>query len=255
MPGEPGAEHTEHGHGDEEGCRLENGVVYTPKGFKEAYTKFREGGWTSIACDPQYGGQGLPKIVNTIVEEMICSSNLSFGMYPGLTYGAYVALAGFGTEHQKATYLPKMVDGRWSGTMCLTEPHCGTDLGMLRTSAKPQGDDSYHITGTKIFISAGEQDLTENIIHLVLARLPGAPSGVKGISLFLVPKFMVKDDGSLGQRNGVSCGSIEHKMGIKASSTCVMNFDQATGWLIGEPNKGMRAMFTMMNAERISVGR
>ena len=240
--------------GDEEGCRLENGVVYTPKGFKEAYTKFREGGWTSIACDPQYGGQGLPKIVNTIVEEMICSSNLSFGMYPGLTYGAYVELAGFGTEHQKATYLPKMVDGRWSGTMCLTEPHCGTDLGMLRTSAKPQDDGSYQITGTKIFISAGEQDLTENIIHLVLARLPGAPSGVKGISLFLVPKFMVKEDGSLGQRNGVSCGSIEHKMGIKASSTCVMNFDSATGWLIGEPNKGMRAMFTMMNAERISVG-
>jgi len=240
--------------GDEEGCRLENGVVYTPKGFKEAYKQFREGGWTSIACDPQYGGQGLPKIVNTIVEEMICSSNLSFGMYPGLSYGAYVALAGFGTDAQKATYLPKLVDGQWSGTMCLTEPHCGTDLGMLRTSAKPVGDGSYQITGTKIFISAGEHDMTENIVHLVLARLPGAPSGVKGISLFLVPKFLVKDDGSLGARNGVSCGSIEHKMGIKASSTCVMNFDAATGWMVGEPNKGMRAMFTMMNAERISVG-
>lgn len=240
--------------GDEEGCRLENGVVYTPKGFKEAYTKFREGGWTSIACNPAYGGQGMPKIVNTIVEEMICSSNLSFGMYPGLSYGCYVALAGFGTEHQKATYLPKIVDGRWSGTMCLTEPHCGTDLGMLRTTATPQGNDSYKLTGQKIFISAGEHDLTDNIIHLVLARLPGAPAGVKGISLFLVPKFIVKDDGSLGARNGVSCGSIEHKMGIKASSTCVMNFDDATGWLVGEPNKGMRAMFTMMNAERISVG-
>ena len=240
--------------GDEEGCRLENGVVYTPKGFKEAYTKFREAGWTSIACDPAYGGQGMPKIVNTMIEEMMCSANLSFGLYPGLTYGAYVALHGFGTEHQKNTYLPKLVDGRWSGTMCLTESHCGTDLGMLRTSAKPQTDGSYQITGQKIFISAGEHDLTENIIHLVLARLPGAPEGTKGISLFLVPKFIVKDDGSLGARNGVSCGSIEHKMGIKASVTCVMNFDSATGWIIGEPHKGMRAMFTMMNAERISVG-
>ena len=240
--------------GDEEGCRLENGVVYTPKGFKEAYTKFREGGWTSIACKPEYGGQGLPKMVNTVVEEMICSSNLSFGMYPGLSYGAYVALAGFGTDHQKETYLPKLVDGTWSGTMCLTEPHCGTDLGMLRTTAAPQADGSYQLTGTKIFISAGEHDLTTNIIHLVLARLPGAPSGTKGISLFLVPKFLVKEDGTLGPRNGVSCGSIEHKMGIKASSTCVMNFDGATGWLVGEPNKGMKAMFTMMNAERISVG-
>ena len=240
--------------GDEEGCRLENGVVYTPKGFKEAYKQFCDGGWASIACDPKYGGQGAPKMVNTLVEEMICSSNLSFGMYPGLSYGAYVALSGFGSEEQKRTYLPKMVEGRWSGTMCLTEPHCGTDLGMLRTTATPQGDDSYKITGTKIFISAGEQDLTENIIHLVLARLPGAPSGTKGISLFLVPKFIVKDDGTPGPRNGVSCGSIEHKMGIKASATCVMNFDGATGWLVGEPNKGLRAMFAMMNAERISVG-
>jgi butyryl-CoA dehydrogenase len=240
--------------GDEEGCRLENGVVYTPKGFKEAYRQFCEGGWTSIACDPAYGGQGVPKMVNTLVEEMICSSNLSFGMYPGLSYGAYVALKNFGTDAQKRTYLPNMVSGKWSGTMCLTEPHCGTDLGMLRTSATPQDDGSYTITGTKIFISAGEQDLTENIIHLVLARLPGAPSGTKGISLFLVPKFQVKDDGTLGARNGVSCGSIEHKMGIKASATCVMNFDGARGWLVGEPNKGLRAMFAMMNAERISVG-
>ncbi len=240
--------------GDEEGCRLENGVVYTPKGFKEAYKQYCDGGWNSIACDPELGGQGMPKIVCTVIEEMMCSANLSFGLYPGLTYGAYVALKGFGTDHQKATYLPNMVTGKWSGTMCLTEPHCGTDLGMLRTSAKPQGDGSYQITGTKIFISAGEHDLTENIIHLVLARLPGAPSGTKGISLFLVPKFLVKDDGSLGARNGVSCGSIEHKMGIKASATCVMNFDNATGWLVGSANKGMQAMFTMMNAERISVG-
>jgi alkylation response protein AidB-like acyl-CoA dehydrogenase len=240
--------------GDEEGCRLENGVVYTPKGFKEAYKQFREGGWTSIACDPAYGGQGMPKIVNTMVEEMICSSNLSFGMYPGLSYGCYVALHGYANEQLKSTYLAKIVDGTWSGTMCLTEPHCGTDLGMLRTTAKPNTDTSYSISGTKIFISAGEHDLTENIIHLVLARLPGAPSGTKGISLFLVPKFLVKADGTPGQRNGVACGSIEHKMGIKASSTCVMNFDGATGWLVGEPNRGMRAMFTMMNAERISVG-
>ena len=240
--------------GDEEGCRLENGVVYTPKGFKEAYKQYCEGGWNSIACDPELGGQGMPKIVCTLIEEMMCSANLSFGLYPGLTYGAYVSLKGFGTAEQKKTYLPNMVSGKWSGTMCLTEPHCGTDLGMLRTSAKPQGDGSYAITGTKIFISAGEHDLTENIIHLVLARLPGAPSGTKGISLFLVPKFLVKDDGSLGARNGVSCGSIEHKMGIKASATCVMNFDGATGWLVGAPNKGMQAMFAMMNAERISVG-
>ena len=240
--------------GDEEGCRLENGVVYTPKGFKEAYKQFCEGGWTSIACSPEFGGQGAPKMLNTLVEEMICSSNLSFGMYPGLSYGAYVALKNFGTEEQKRTYLPNIVSGTWSGTMCLTEPHCGTDLGMLRTSASPQPDGSYRITGTKIFISAGEHDLTENIIHLVLARLPGAPSGTKGITLFLVPKFELKADGSPGPRNGVSCGSIEHKMGIKASATCVMNFDGAKGWIIGEPNKGLRAMFAMMNAERISVG-
>ncbi len=240
--------------GDEEGCAFENGVVRTPKGFKEAYDTFREGGWTGIACDPAYGGQGLPAAVNTLVEEMICASNLSFGMYPGLSHGAYVSVHGYGADELKETYLPKLVDGTWSGTMCLTEPQCGTDLGLLRTRAAPNGDGSYKITGTKIFISAGEHDLTENIIHLVLARLPDAPKGVKGISLFLAPKFLVKPDGSLGPRNGVACGSIEHKMGIKASSTCVMNFDGAQGWLIGEPHKGMQAMFAMMNAERLAVG-
>ncbi|WP_374545230.1 acyl-CoA dehydrogenase C-terminal domain-containing protein [Rhodoblastus sp.] len=240
--------------GDEEGCHFENGVVRTPKGFKEAYDLFRAGGWTSIACDPAYGGQGLPAAVNILVEEMLCSANLSFGMYPGLSHGAYVSLHGFGSEELKATYLPKLVDGEWTGTMCLTEPHCGTDLGLLRTRAAPQDDGSYRITGTKIFISAGEHDLADNIIHLVLARLPDAPKGVKGISLFVVPKFLVKPDGSLGARNGVACGSIEHKMGIKASSTCVMNFDDAQGWLIGEPNKGMQAMFAMMNTERLAVG-
>ncbi len=240
--------------GDEEGCTWDNGVVRTPKGFKDAYTLFREGGWTSIACDPAYGGQGMPKAINVLMEEMICSANLSFGMYPGLSHGAYVALHGYGADDLKSAYLPKMVDGTWSGTMCLTEPHCGTDLGLLRTRAVPKGDGSYKISGTKIFISAGEHDLTENIIHLVLAKLPDAPKGVKGISLFLVPKFLPKDDGTPGQRNGVACASIEHKMGIKASATCVLNFDEATGWLIGEPHKGMRAMFAMMNTERLSVG-
>ncbi|CCG41463.1 acyl-CoA dehydrogenase C-terminal domain-containing protein [Magnetospirillum molischianum] len=240
--------------GDEEGCAFENGVVRTPKGFREAYTLFREGGWTSISCDPAHGGQGWPKSVGILIEEMICSANLSFGMYPGLSHGAYVALHAHGSDELKDTYLPKLVDGTWSGTMCLTEPHCGTDLGLLRTKAIPEGDGSYKITGTKIFISAGEHDLTENIIHLVLARLPDAPKGVKGISLFLVPKYRLKEDGTPGASNGVSCGSIEHKMGIKASSTCVMNFDDSIGWLVGEPNKGMRAMFAMMNTERLSVG-
>jgi len=240
--------------GDEEGCRLENGVVRTPKGFPEAFRLFREGGWTGIACDPAYGGQGVPHTVNMLVEEMICSSNLSFGLYPGLTHGAYKALSTHGSEELKQRYLPKLVEGVWSGTMCLTEPHCGTDLGLSRTKAEPQPDGSYRISGTKIFISAGEHDLTDNIIHLVLARLPDAPKGIKGISLFLVPKFLVKDDGSLGERNGVTCGAIEHKMGIKASATCVLNFDGATGWLVGESHKGMRAMFTMMNEERLAVG-
>jgi len=240
--------------GDEEGCVLENGVVRTPKGFRQAYRTYIEGGWTAIACDPTYGGQGLPKSVTVWLEEMICSANLSFGMYPGLTHGAYTALHAHGSDELKDRYLPKMVDGTWSGTMCLTEPHCGTDLGLIRTKAIPRDDGSYRITGTKIFISAGEHDLTENIIHLVLAKLPDAPKGTRGISLFLVPKFLPGADGTPGARNGVSCGSIEHKMGIKASSTCVMNFDDATGWLVGEPHKGMRAMFTMMNEERLSVG-
>lgn len=240
--------------GDEEGCTFENGVVRTPKGFQEAYNLFRDGGWTSLACDPAFGGQGVPESVNTLIIEMICSANLSFGMYPGLSHGAYVALHNYGTDALKQAYLPKLVDGTWAGTMCLTEPHCGTDLGLMRTKAIPQHDGSYKVTGTKIFISAGEHDLTENIVHLVLARLPDAPKGIKGISLFIVPKFMPQDDGTPGPRNGVSCGSIEHKMGIKASSTCVMNFDDATGWLVGEPNKGMRAMFAMMNTARLGVG-
>jgi alkylation response protein AidB-like acyl-CoA dehydrogenase len=240
--------------GDEEGCRYENGTVTTPKGFKEAYTKFIEGGWTGLPCDPEFGGQGLPKVVNFAVEEMICSANLSFGMYPGLSNGAYNALALHGTPDQKATYLPKLVAGTWSGTMCLTEPQCGTDLGLIKTKAEPDRDGSYKITGTKIFISAGEHDLTENIVHLVLARLPDAPAGIRGISLFVCPKFLPNTSGESGPRNAVRCGSIEHKMGIKASATCVMNFDGAVAWLVGQPNKGMSAMFTMMNAARLAVG-
>ena len=240
--------------GDIEGCTYENGVVRTPEGFKEAYNQFKDGGWTGIAADPEYGGQGLPISVNMLVEEMICSSNMSFGMYPGLTHGAYNALKLYGTDEQKQLYLPKFVEGSWSGTMCLTEPQCGTDLGLIRTKAEPQDDGSVKITGTKIFISAGEHDLTENIVHLVLAKLPDAPPGIKGISLFVVPKFLPKNDGSVGPRNGVACGSIEHKMGIKASSTCVMNFDEAQGWLVGEKHKGMRAMFAMMNTARLGVG-
>jgi len=240
--------------GDLEGCTYENGVVRTPSGFKEAYNAFRDGGWTAMASDPKFGGQGMPVSSSILVEEMLCSSNMAFGLYPGLTHGAYLAIYHHGTEEQKQTYLPKMVSGEWSGTMCLTEPHCGTDLGMLRTKAVPQADGSYSITGSKIFISAGEHDLTENIVHLVLARLPDAPSGVKGISLFVVPKFLVKEDGSVGPRNGVTCTAIEHKMGIKASATCALSFDDAKGWLVDEPNKGLRAMFTMMNTERLSVG-
>jgi alkylation response protein AidB-like acyl-CoA dehydrogenase len=243
--------------GDEEGCHYENGVVRTPKGFKEAYRTFREGGWTALACDPEYGGQGLPHTLSFCVEEMICSANLSFGMYPGLSGGAYRALAMHGSDALKQKFLPRLVDGTWSGTMCLTEPHCGTDLGMVRTKAEPQdasgAEGAYKITGTKIFISAGEHDLTENILHLVLARLPDAPSGIKGISLFLVPKFLAGADGGVGARNGVRCGSIEHKMGIKASSTCVMNFDEAEGYLVGKRHGGMRAMFTMMNSARLGV--
>jgi alkylation response protein AidB-like acyl-CoA dehydrogenase len=240
--------------GDEEGCTLENGVVRTPKGFKAAYDQFREGGWAALASDPQWGGQGLPESVNKLVEEMICGANLSFSLYPGLTHGATTAIEGHASQDLKQAYLPKMVSGEWSGTMCLTEAHCGTDLGLLRTKAVPQEDGSYKVTGSKIFISAGDHDLTDNVIHLVLARLPDAPKGVKGISLFLVPKFLPKDDGTPGPRNGVSVAGIEHKMGLKASATCQIAFDDATGWIVGEPNKGLAAMFTMMNTERVSVG-
>jgi alkylation response protein AidB-like acyl-CoA dehydrogenase len=240
--------------GDEEGCRLEDGVVRTPKGFREAYAAFRAGGWTAMSADPAFGGQGLPESITKLVEEMICAANLSFSLYPGLSHGACQAIAGHAAESLKARFLPRMVDGTWSGTMCLTEAHCGTDLGLLRTRAVPQDDGSYRLTGSKIFISAGDHDLTENIIHLVLARLPDAPKGVKGISLFLVPKFLPQADGSPGARNGVTCTALEHKMGIKASATCQLSFDDATGWLVGEPHKGMRAMFTMMNSERLSVG-
>jgi alkylation response protein AidB-like acyl-CoA dehydrogenase len=240
--------------GDLEGCTYENGVVRTPKGFKDAYNAFREGGWTAMGAAPEFGGQGMPVSISLLVEEMMNAANIAFGLYPGLTHGAYLALYHHGTEEQKQTYLPNMVAGKWSGTMCLTEPHCGTDLGMLRTKAVPNDDGSYTLTGNKIFISAGEHDLTENIIHLVLARLPDAPAGVKGISLFVVPKFLVKEDGSVGPRNGVACTAIEHKMGIKASATCALSFDDAKGWLVGTANKGLAAMFTMMNTERLSVG-
>lgn len=235
--------------GDKEGCQFAQGDVKTPSGFKDAYAAFTAGGWCGVSSDPAYGGMGLPHLVNTVMQEMICSANMSFGMYPGLSQGAYDAISQHGTDEQKQTYLPKLITGEWSGTMCLTEPHCGTDLGLIRTKAVPKGDGSYAISGTKIFISAGEHDLTENIIHLVLAKLPDAPEGVKGISLFVVPKFMPADM----SRNAVVCGSIEHKMGIKASATCVMNFDQATGWLVGQPHKGLKAMFTMMNAARLGV--
>jgi len=240
--------------GDEEGCHYDNGTVTTPKGFKEAYHTFIEGGWTSLPCDPEYGGQGLPKLVNFAVEEMICSANLSFGMYPGLSNGNYNAIHTHGNDEQKALYLPKLVDGTWTGTMCLTEPHCGTDLGLCKTRAETGENGSYKLYGTKIFISAGEHDFTENIIHLVLARLPDAPAGIRGISLFVCPKFLPDKDGKPGARNPVVCGSIEKKMGIKASSTCVMNFDGAQAWLVGKPHKGMSAMFTMMNTARLAVG-
>lgn len=240
--------------GDAEGCHFDNGEVRTPKGFKEAYEKFIEGGWTRVSSDPDYEGFGMPNLVQFVLEEIWCGSNMAFAMYPGLSHGAHAAIEKWGTQAQKDLYLPKLVSGIWSGTMCLTEPHCGTDLGLLRTKAEDLGDGSYALTGTKIFISAGEHDLTENIVHLVLARLPDAPKGIRGISLFVVPKFLPTDDGEVGDRNPVSCGSIEHKMGIKGSATCVMNFDGAKGWLIGEPHKGMRAMFTMMNAARLGVG-
>ncbi|MEL6233487.1 MAG: acyl-CoA dehydrogenase C-terminal domain-containing protein [Pseudomonadota bacterium] len=240
--------------GDREGCVLENGVVRTPKGFKEAFDQLREGGWTGLDCAEEFGGQGLPYVMGTAVGEMLVSGNLAFMMYPGLTHGAYSAINLHGSQAQKETYLPKMVTCEWTGTMNLTEPHCGTDLGLMRTKAEPQDDGSYKITGQKIFISAGEHDMAENIIHLVLAKIPGGPEGIKGVSLFIVPKFMVGEDGSLGQRNSLACGKLEEKMGIHGNATCVMNYDGATGFLIGEAHKGMRAMFTMMNEARIGVG-
>lgn len=239
--------------GGEEGCLLQNGVVTTPKGFKEAYAQFIEGGWQSLTGDPDYGGQGLPMSVGIALNEMMVSSNWGLAMYPGLTKGASETIHTWGTDEQKQMYLPKMISGEWSGTMNLTEPHCGTDLGLLRTKAEPNGDGSYSISGTKIFISAGDHDLTENIIHLVLARIAGAPDGTDGISLFIVPKIMVNDDGSLGDRNGVSCGSLEEKMGIHSNATCLLNYDGAKGYLLGPENKGMRAMFTMMNEARLGV--
>ncbi|MFA5940040.1 MAG: acyl-CoA dehydrogenase C-terminal domain-containing protein [Sinimarinibacterium sp.] len=241
--------------GDIEGCtRTEDGRVTAPKGFKEAYQQYCAAGWPSLACEPDFGGQGLPELVRSVQYEMLNSANQSWTMYPGLTHGAYAALVAHGAPELKATYLPKLISGEWTGTMCLTEPHCGTDLGMLRSKAEPLADGSHAISGTKIFISSGEHDLAENIIHLVLARLPGAPAGTKGISLFIVPKWVPRDDGSLAERNGITCGSIEHKMGINGNATCVMNLDRARGWMVGEPNKGLNAMFVMMNGARLGVG-
>jgi alkylation response protein AidB-like acyl-CoA dehydrogenase len=240
--------------GDEEGCTLENGTVRTPRGFPEAYAAFVEGGWPGLSHAPEHGGQGLPRVLQVLFDEMLSSANFSFGLYPGLTRGAVEAIERHADDGLKELYLPPMVEGRWMGAMALTEAQAGTDLGLLRARAAPQPDGSFRVTGSKIFISAGDHDLAENIIHLVLARLPDAPAGVKGISLFLVPKFLPDGQGGPGPRNGVSVGSIEHKMGIKASATCVMNYDDATGWLVGAPHQGLRAMFTMMNAERLFVG-
>jgi acyl-CoA dehydrogenase len=241
--------------GDKEGCtRHPDGSVTTPKGFKQAYGAYKEGGWLGLPVSEEFGGQGLPSTLNAVMQEFLSSSNLALGMYPGLTQGAVAALLEHGSQEQKQTYLPKMISGEWTGTMNLTEPHCGTDLGLLKAKAVPNGDGSYAITGTKIFISAGEHDMADNIIHLVLARVEGAPMGTKGITLFVVPKFKVNADGSLGARNGVSCGSIEHKMGIHGNATCVMNYDGATGWIVGHENKGLNAMFVMMNEARLAVG-
>jgi alkylation response protein AidB-like acyl-CoA dehydrogenase len=241
--------------GDEQGCtRHDDGSVTTPAGFKEAWDQFVAGGWTTLSAPEEYGGQGLPTVVSTAMAEYLCSANHSFEMYNGLTQGAIASIVVKGSDEQKATYLPNMVSGRWTGTMNLTEPHCGTDLGLIRTKAEPEADGSYRITGTKIFISSGEHDLAENIIHLVLAKIAGAPDSVKGISLFIVPKFLVSADGGVGERNSLACGSIEHKMGIHGNSTCVMNYDGATGYLVGEPEKGLAAMFIMMNAARLGVG-
>ncbi|MFL6694186.1 MAG: acyl-CoA dehydrogenase family protein, partial [Ramlibacter sp.] len=242
--------------GDEEGCTLDKKTheVATPKGFKEAYAKFIEGGWPALSCDPDFGGQGLPIVVNQAFYEMLNSANQAWTMYPGLSHGAYEALHAHGTDEQKKVYLPKLVTGEWTGTMCLTEPHCGTDLGLLRTKAEPQADGTYRIAGNKIFISAGEHDLVSNIVHLVLARLPDSPKGSKGISLFVVPKYNVNADGSLGSRNGIYCGGLEHKMGIHGNATAQLVLENAIGTLVGEPNKGLQAMFVMMNAARIGVG-
>lgn len=244
--------------GDEEGCHLENGVVRTPAGFIDAYRQFAESGWSALVTPPQWGGQGLPEAVGKLVEEMICAANVSFSLYPGLTNGAITAIDTYASEALKSAYLPKMVSGQWTGAMALTEAHCGTDLGLLRTKAEPLGHDefgaSYKLSGAKIFISAGEHDLAENIIHLVLGRLPDAPPGVRGISLFLVPKRLPDAAGNPGPANGVSCPAIEHKMGIKASATCQILYDESVGWLVGEPHRGLEAMFTMMNAERVGVG-
>jgi alkylation response protein AidB-like acyl-CoA dehydrogenase len=240
--------------GDREGCVLENGVVRTPTGFKAAFDQVREGGWTALDMPEEFGGQGLPHIMGTAVGEYFSAANQAFTMYQGLTHGAASAILAHGTQEQKETYLPKMTSCEWTGTMNLTEPHCGTDLGMMRTKAVPNGDGTYKISGQKIFISAGEHNMSENIIHLVLAKIQGGPEGIKGVSLFIVPKFMVKADGSLGARNGVSCGKLEEKMGIHGNATCVMNYDEATGLLLGEEHKGMRAMFTMMNEARLGVG-
>ncbi|MDC3307633.1 acyl-CoA dehydrogenase family protein [Candidatus Pelagibacter sp.] len=240
--------------GDENPTVLENGVVRTPPGYKEAYSKYIEDGWTSLSCDPKYGGQGMPKTVSAFFDEMLSSASLSFKLYSELSIGAYNCISHHATEEIKDRYLPKMVEGKWSGTMCLTEPVCGTDLGLLKTKAIEQSDGTFKLSGQKIFITSGDQDLTENIIHLVIARVADSPAGTKGISLFLVPKFVVNEDGSIGARNGVSTGSIETKMGIKGSATCVLNFDDATGYMIGSKNKGLNAMFTMMNLERIVVG-
>ncbi|MBE0414234.1 acyl-CoA dehydrogenase C-terminal domain-containing protein [Yoonia sp.] len=240
--------------GDTEGCVLENSVVRTPTGFKDAFAQMKEGGWTAMDCDPDYGGQGLPYVMHTAAQEPFVSANMAFNMYQGLTHGAYSAIYAHGSDAQKQTYLPKLTTCEWTGTMNLTEPHCGTDLGLMRTRAVPQDDGSYRISGQKIFISAGEHDMADNIIHLVLAKISGGPEGIKGVSLFIVPKFLVNDDGSLGARNGVSVGKIEEKMGIHGNATCVMNYDDATGYLLGEEHKGMRAMFTMMNEARLGVG-
>ena len=240
--------------GDAEGCTWENGVVRTPAGFKDAFRQYADGGWIGVAGDPAYGGQGLPIMMRYVVDEMVCAANLSLAMYPGLSQGAFETIHLHGSDELKSRFLPKLVTGEWTGTMCLTEAHAGTDLGMIHTRAQPLDDGSASVSGTKIFITAGEHDLAGNIIHLVLAKLPDAPAGSRGISMFLVPKFLINPDGSLGARNGVSCGSIEHKMGIKGSATCVINFDNAKGWLVGEAHKGLRAMFTMMNGARLGVG-